>query len=534
LLNKLDPVGPARYGSAPACLPGTRENILGEVFDWTRRHDTSESLLWVHGHAGLGKSAIATSACKMFDACDALAASFFCKRDDPERRDPQRVLTTIIYGLAVRHQWYASAVAAAIQKDIQLCNSPIQIQYDKLIRDLIQQPTLSACSTELVIVIDALDECGTSETRKELLGYLLAMSQLVDWLKIVITSRPDQDIHHFLDRSALTSYSSRDVYQYDASNDIQAFIQHRIANSTKSKLIPENATDLLTKGAGGLFIWAQTACEFMLNSPNPRSRLSMVIKSNQSSSALDTLYTTAIVAGLGDDGEDNRQIVQQYLGAIIVCSTRTPLSVSTLSELLGGRVERDIFQSVVDSLASVLYTDHSQSGAVRVYHPSFADYMTTPGRSGHFCINIAQQNGILAESCLRTMTAGLKFNICGLETSYQRNRDISDLDTRVNAAVNACLRYSCLYWSSHLIKAEKGQNIRLIDPNLEVFLVRPTALYWVEVLSLIGRLDMALKSICDMIDYCEVSSVFVTFFTLHGPVRSILLCLLREQTSPSA
>jgi hypothetical protein len=538
LLDKLQPVGKARYGSAPACLPGTRENILGEVFDWTQRRNTPDRLLWVHGHAGLGKSAIATSACERLDAQKVLAASFFCKRDDPERRDPQRVLATVIHGLASRHQAYGNAVAAAMQDDSQLFGSPMPMQYDKLIRDLLQQPILSTCNTDFVVVVDALDECGTIETRRQLLGYLLRMTQLVPWIKLVITSRPDQDIKQFFNRSVPASFSSQDVSQYDASNDIQAFVQHCIDDSTKSKMLPDNATQLLTEGAEGLFIWAQTACHFILNSPDPCSRLNKIFdgtSSTQSSSALDQLYATTIKSSLGDAGDDNAQIVQQCLGAIIVCSTRTPLSVDTLSELLGRRVKRDVLQCVVDGLGSVLYTDHSQSDAVRVYHPSFADYMTTPARSKQFCINVEEQNTLLAESCLRTMMKGLKFNICGLETSYKRNCDIADLETRVDAAINRCLRYCCLYWTSHLIQAENEQNAVLIGRMLDELLAGPTVLYWMEVLSLIGRVDMILRSTHDLIHYREVSSELSARLNLHNPLCLIrLLCLPREQTSPTA
>ncbi|KAG8678816.1 hypothetical protein FRC08_017491, partial [Ceratobasidium sp. 394] len=62
-----------------------------------------------------------------------LAASFFRKRDDPERRDPQRVLTSLIHGLAVRRPSCGNQVAEALQEDISLCSSPMQTQYDKLV-----------------------------------------------------------------------------------------------------------------------------------------------------------------------------------------------------------------------------------------------------------------------------------------------------------------------------------------------------------------------------------------------------------------
>jgi hypothetical protein len=221
-------------------------------------------------------------------------------------------------------------------------------------------------------------------------------------------------------------------------------------------------------------------------------------------SALDKLYTAIIPSILGGNSNNDMHIMQQCLGAIIVCSTRTPLSVNTLGQLLDGQIEQSVLKFAVDSLVSVLYTDNKQGDVVRVYHPSFTDYITTPARSGRFCVDLQQQETMMTKCCLQAMISGLKFNICGLETSYKRNRDVPDLDARVNRAINTCLRYSCLYWTTHLAKSKKGGNTLLVND----FLAGPTILFWIEALSLMGRLDRALPSIRDVIDWCEVSRNF--------------------------
>ncbi|KAG9120186.1 hypothetical protein FRC07_004415, partial [Ceratobasidium sp. 392] len=451
-LNKLNPVGRAQYDSSRGCMPGTREGIIDHIFDWSQCLEPSatlkpsERLLWVYGHAGIGKSAIATSVCERLDDKGLLAASFFCKRDDPERRNPQRVLTSIVHGLSIRYAPYGNAVAAQLQDDISLCDAPIQKQYNRLIRDPLR--SLAAPNFYIVVVVDAIDECETSDTRYQLLGYLQCMMQHATWLRLIVTSRPDKDVERALGEYTTSGKSTEDVYQYDASSDILAFVRHRITRSRKPTLLPSNAVETLTSAAGGLFIWAQTACNFVLASHDPCERLAMVLegsKNIQPSTALDELYATAIGASMDDTGDDNARLVQKCLGAVIVCSSRTPLSIVTLSALLGEQFKAGVMQSVVDSLSSVLYTDHNQDEAVRVYHPSFADYMTTRARSGKHCVDIQEQNSILAASCMRVLKAELRFNICGLETSYKRNQDVWDLSNRVKRVVSRQLEYSCSY-----------------------------------------------------------------------------------------
>lgn len=139
LLNKLNPVGSARYDSTRACLPGTRGDIIKEIIDWSQKRETSDGMLWVHGQAGLGKSSIATSVCRELDTRKLFGGGFFCKRDSAERRDPQQVFTTIVHGLTSRHTEYARSVAEAIRKDAGLCSSPIQMQYDQFVKSSLSQ-----------------------------------------------------------------------------------------------------------------------------------------------------------------------------------------------------------------------------------------------------------------------------------------------------------------------------------------------------------------------------------------------------------
>ncbi|KAG9078862.1 hypothetical protein FRC06_008125, partial [Ceratobasidium sp. 370] len=368
LLDKLNPVAKARYDPSRACLDGTRVEIVEDIVGWCKRSDASDRLLWVNGQAGLGKSTIATSVCQKLESLGLLACSFFCKRDDPEQRNPQRLLTTIIRSLAHQHDLYAKALVGVIQQDSSICGSPVETQYNKLIVDLFKQPELSTSNSEFVVVVDALDECGDNDTRKKMLGQLYGISKSVAWLKIVVTSRPDRDITEYFDRAVSNhDYSKRNVHDYEASDDIRAFVDQRLRNSGKYDVLPADTVSKLTEMAHGLFIWAQTACEFILNTNrSPSARLQILFQASQpttSVDALDTLYTTAIKASMANDGEDEKELIRQCLGAIIVCSKRRPLSISTLCGLLGNRVNKEEIESVVRSLGAVLYTDSKDGGA---------------------------------------------------------------------------------------------------------------------------------------------------------------------------
>ncbi|KAG8784864.1 hypothetical protein FRC12_018205 [Ceratobasidium sp. 428] len=497
-LDKLAPTGHAGFNPDRACMPDTRVRTIDDILAWSHDFDSSQRLLWVYGFAGLGKSSIAASVCKQLEEQDMLAASFFCKRDDPAQRDARCVLNTIVYGLAMKCSAYKQAVAKAIQGDSQICTAHMQRRYTCLVEEPLKTVDQSNLTKGLVVVVDALDETANDEYRSALLTYLRKMCDLVSWLEIIVTSRPDGDITEAFGQ-ANESITSRNIVADDAANDIQVFVRRRMTAIAKSKSRPEWPDDkikILASRASGLFIWAETACKFIGAGLNVEARLDQVLQLRQSTgtlrpfAGLDELYSTAIRNGIIDEGEDNKATVRLCIGAIVTTSSRAPLPVADLGQLLSEHVDTNTLRTVVKALSSVLYEDGGPGGPVRVYHPSFEDYITDSARSGELYVDLRHYNGILAESSLETMLTGLRFNICGLETSHILNAAVPNLDQQVQAAVPESLRYSCLHWYSHIAQAE----IDSIMDNLKLFLFGDSLLYWVEVLSLLGELEVAATS----------------------------------------
>ncbi|KAG8738853.1 hypothetical protein FRC10_006424, partial [Ceratobasidium sp. 414] len=457
-LRELKPVDLASYDPARECIAGTRVDIINEIVAWVQRSDAGPSLAWVQGLAGLGKSSIATSVCRQLDEQHALASSFFCKRDNPELREPRRVLTTIIYGLARRWEAYGEAVVAVLREDPDLHSKHIQPLYDALVAKPLQGLTEAKQPTGTpVVVVDALDECGDNTTRKQLLACLRGMSQLVPSLKVIVTSRPDVDIQEFFSRSSAGRFTEYNVLNYDALGDIRIFVRDKLADMSRVDNWPQDAVERLAQRSSGLFIWAHTACKFIMGGYDRRKRFEQVLAGTRlrdSSSDLDVLYATAVKAGALDGDEDNMEYVLKCLGAVVVTAAHMPLPISSLAMLMRGRIPLDVLDRVIGSLSSVLYVDQNLDGAVRFSHPSFMDYITDSSRSKALCVDLGQQNTILAECCLETMVGDLKFNICNLETSEIFDDDIPNIETRVDDAIGHQLAYSCRFWSSHVAQAK--------------------------------------------------------------------------------
>ncbi|KAG9126262.1 hypothetical protein FRC07_004185 [Ceratobasidium sp. 392] len=497
-LRELRPADLAGYDPSRRCIANTRMKIIDELTAWAQNADAGPRLAWVHGLAGLGKSSIATSVCMRLSGLDVLASSFFCKRDSPDRRNPRQVLATIIFGLALRWEAYRDAVVGVIGRDLELHTKHIQPLYDTLVSG--PHKSLAGAkrpTSDLVIVVDALDECDAAATRRQLLVCLQGMAQLEPWLKIIVTSRPDEDIREFFRHSGEGWYTEYNVLNYDALADVRVLIEDRLSELIQTDELPKDAVEHLSLRSNGLFIWAQTACQFILKGYDPGKRLKQVLAGTHmrdSSADLDILYTAAVKASALDEGDDNMEYTMKCLGVVVVTAIQSPLAISSLALLLDGHIPPKILGRVVGSLSSVLYVDEKQDGAVRISHPSFMDYITDHSRSKRLCVDQAQQNTVLARCCFKTMAQGLRFNICGLETSDQFNSDVPNLKSRVEKTIGPHLSYSCLYWPSHVADAR----ISLLDECLRDFLFGPELLYWIEALSLLELLSAAPKNLLEL------------------------------------
>lgn len=319
LIDKLNPAARSHYANTPPCQSGTRTEIFGEIDKWAQDQTTSETLLWLHGHAGMGKSSIASSLCRKYNGEGALGAHFFCKRDDPGLRSPENILNTIVHRLASQYETYGRAVANAIADNIELPESPLEQRYAHLIDRPLQELKSKriAPAGVLLVVVDALDECEKGGGRRLLLTYLRKMSQIAPWLKVVVTSRPDHDIKKAFGTSDDATVSSHNLLTYDASHDILAFTRKRMTGIAEDKdqlAWSEETIQLLSERACGLFIWVETACKFIEEGFDMDACLKQILEGTQpteGSEPLDVLYTTAIKLSMGNQGEDNMSKIKK-------------------------------------------------------------------------------------------------------------------------------------------------------------------------------------------------------------------------------
>jgi len=506
VLDRLKPTRAAGYQADHSCMEGTRTAVLEHLIDWALKpinpdippdNSIATNMYWLYGSPGLGKTSVANSLCDRLHGSRNLGGGFFCRRDDPVLREPRRVLPTLISKLAAMWGPYGKLVAQALKDDPQL--NPDSKRGEELLMLLTSVP--KPPPRTLVLVIDALDECGDPRTRKPLLSCLLNASSNVPWIKVVITSRPEHDIQTFFEQN---SVESRDLGKDDENrDDIMLFSRQRMASIASNRYLPsdwpgEESLKQLVDRSGGLFIFVETVYRYV-DDPDPNPLLARVLDGElkEANAELHKLYTIAITSKIGQSIEKFRSLIQ----AVVVVASYRALPDETLASLMG--LEVGTVRSWVDGLSSLLYRDGSENGGVRVRHLSVLDFLTGPACPEEFRVHRPKANEEVGLRCLRMMKKELKFNICELETSSVENARIPNLDKRIQQMISDSLQYSCMHWASHLCAGLEEVTVEVSGLLGELF-EGERLLHWVEVLSLMGQVRAGILAMRQVKRYMKV------------------------------
>ncbi|KIL59719.1 hypothetical protein M378DRAFT_168998 [Amanita muscaria Koide BX008] len=111
------------------CHPGTRKSVLHQICNWADDPTRPEHILWLHGPAGVGKSAIAQTISYLYGR-DKVGATFFFFRSDPMRNDGNRLPPTLAWQLASSVPIAKDLIAASLEEYPDLPRKTIEIHTD--------------------------------------------------------------------------------------------------------------------------------------------------------------------------------------------------------------------------------------------------------------------------------------------------------------------------------------------------------------------------------------------------------------------
>ena len=476
-------------------MDGTREMLLKQVIDWATKgpgQKQEKNTYWIYGMPGIGKTSLAHSICARLHEGKHLAGAFFCRRDDASLSEPRNILPTLICKLAIIFPSFRRMVAERLRNDPNL--TPGSMNHTLLLELICELPRPP--KRTLVFLIDAADECGNDITRPRILRALIDAASHAPWLKIIITSRPEADIHRLFNALVGSPHERYDLASdSQATSDLRIFAQTQFEGVASRRFLPSpwpgrSLLDQVISRAAGLFIFIETIARSLEHSENPTEHLRATLEDSAGTSLtpLYSLYSSILKAKILHSAADFRQMI----GVLLAAAPHRPLCEETIAELAAVRL--DLVKTWMETLGSLLYRDQGANGGIRVRHLSISEFFLSNGCPSDYHVDLQNANVELGNTCLKKMVEQLHFNMCRLEDSRLPNSDVHDLPLRIGENISDALQYSCLYWSNHLCFGANNGNLHVWE-SLRKFFEGPYALFWIEVLSVMGRVSIGVPSL---------------------------------------
>ena len=470
MLNPSDFAGDDR----PECLENTRRETLDSIYQWVDAREYPNVLLLI-GAAGTGKSTIATTVAGEYQRRRKLGCHMFFLR---EKSHPGSVLQSIAYSLAAYSQTIAESLVDQLKDTGVLGPSNLKTKFDILLRH-----PLSAIVTKVhhpvLIVLDALDECGTPESRQSLINVLRdCLPTLPPNFRILITSRPDEDIAPLISKPDFVTMTI-DQHSDESKVSVTSYIKfefNQMRSSRKLNVPDDREWDdslrTLAESADGLFIWASTAVRFVKEERLFQFRCFQNLVSNANSLKLDELYMT-VLSHVSKWNEEDKTTLKNVFSLILFA--KRPLSDTEIDEILD--MDKGTTSNLLSYFRSLVRYERGQP--ITIYHASFYDYLIScEGEPWH--VDPSVQRAYIASKCFERMGDLLKYNICNIPSSFALNSDVPDIDNRVTRCIPQFLNYICCNWFHHLQDVSYSQHLY---SQLRLF-VYNQLLFWFEVLSL--------------------------------------------------
>lgn len=501
------------------CLPGTRQHALEEIYKWIEG-DEKSCIFWLNGWPGTGKSAIARTVARRYHSEGRLAASFFFARGGGDCSRAGLFVTSIARQLADNKALsIQQIIPGALEEHNQILKLTLQDQWTQLV----VQP-LSRCHEKgdrrtFLVVIDALDECEEEGSIGILLRLLPQAGDCKNIrVRILVTSRPETPIRHgfkHIGKSTHYGFVLHDVSSAIVNRDIQVFLEHRFSEIAAECYFPDDwpgaqVLESMVKFAGGLFIWAETACKFVEEDMFlAEERLDVLMNCSgdilsEPQRQLDRIYTTVLSACVPKkcSQPEQRRIYEHLrlsLGAITTLFST--LSAGSLSEILDVPT-KDLLR-IFSRLHSILDVSEDPARPLRLHHDSFRNFLLDETRcqDSRLFVNKKEAHARLVTTCINVMSSRLEEDIC-----HQGAPGVLVSDVNISY-VQKCLppeaQYACLFWVRHLV--ESGQQY-FDDGDVHQFL-RKHALHWMEAMSWIGRISEAIEAMASLESFTEVRNV---------------------------
>jgi hypothetical protein len=421
----------------PQCAPETRVAIIKDIIDWVEDNkQPSSSILWLHGPAGTGKSAIAQTVAQNCKDNGLLVSSHFFSRTSlsSERIDGDRVIPTLTLQLLQTFPAIKRHIEGAIRKDAGIFDKLRSVQME----ELVIRPWHCRRSTLLhymkkwmfqwyigvpqahngrLIVIDGLDECSDPEVQCDLLHIIASACSRVLPLRFLIVSRPEVHIQRAFDSKAFEVTRVKRIHlgdDPDANMAIRRYLSQEFEKIRSNHRFgadfypTEDMISKLVKTSSGQFVYPSTVLKYIQHPRGrPDKRLEVILGisfpqgNDRPFAQLDALYTHIFSSANGI----HNHTINSIFGIIFLASQPQYDYIEPSVALLECALALEAHEVILllDDFVSLIALPQDPAESIRLFHASLLDFLRDPARSGKFALDLSVAHEAVAAYFLRLL-----------------------------------------------------------------------------------------------------------------------------------
>ncbi|KAI5919945.1 ankyrin repeat-containing domain protein [Camillea tinctor] len=259
----------------PKPVRGTCQWIMDHPLFRSWLEKAENSLLWLTGHPGCGKTVLSYSLARSFEELKTSHTSrnvlvYFCDDKVNNQKDAKSILISLIFQIVHRHRSLIRHVRKVF--DIQ---GPSIVQSFSSLWNIFLRLLKDPKSGLIYVIIDALDECEAVschqllESIYELVGISDPNTGDGNHIKFLLTSRPSLELA-YTDINKVPHHISIDEGQPGYYEDLRIFIQQRVEEIALKRKYSIEVKDFLLQAlyakADQTFLWIHMVLEAVENS----------------------------------------------------------------------------------------------------------------------------------------------------------------------------------------------------------------------------------------------------------------------------
>ncbi|MCH7227951.1 TIR domain-containing protein [Haloferula sp. A504] len=352
-----------------------RKWVFAEVDEWFHDPDGAK-LFWITGAPGAGKSAIAAW---IRDNRREIAAFHFCDINSEEKRNPTKLVRSIVYQLSTQLPAYRDLLARLPLESIVGEYHEAYTLFNKLmiepLSDRFPKP-----DRPIVVLVDALDE-ASCRRQNEIVRFLtLCADKTPGWLRFLVTSRPEPEI--------VASFQGLSPYVLDTAKeenvqDLRAFVQARIPTIAREQI------DTIVERSEGVFLYVKHVVDAI-----GAGHLSLA-RCDEFPRGLGDVYQHFFNRQFGGDLDVYEERITPILQPVLAAFE--PLTLGFLKRQCGDLSETELSRCL-NRLGSMFPIEgEGPDASIRPFHRSLCDWITNREAAGHYVIAASDGHRELAE-----------------------------------------------------------------------------------------------------------------------------------------